>query len=244
MLLRAGLTVKRCLALGLGVLSAVPVMAASAPIAAETLGSSGDALVVIDLQRCFLPGGSLAVPNGEQVVPVINRLAQRFDTVVLTQDWHPPAHVSFASSHPGKVPFSTVPMPYGLQTLWPEHCLQNTAGAELTPALQVPHARLIVRKGYRRQLDSYSALLEADGRSHTGLDAWLRSQGIRRLVLVGLATDYCVLATALDARRLGYDVVVVEEATRGVNRDGSLQRAWQKMEQAGVKRLSVRQIKP
>jgi len=210
------------------------------PAAAEPRwGGARDALVVIDVQRCFLPGGSLAVTGGDQVVPVINRLAPRFENVVITQDWHPPGHVSFASSHPGRQVHQQVPMPYGPQTLWPDHCVQGTAEAELTPDLKLAHARLIVRKGLRRDTDSYSALLEADSRTPTGLHGWLANMGIRRLVLVGLATDYCVLATALDARCLGYAVAVVEEATRGINVNGSLARAWDQMQRACVERLSV-----
>ncbi|MFZ9621522.1 MAG: bifunctional nicotinamidase/pyrazinamidase [Prochlorococcaceae cyanobacterium] len=206
-------------------------------------GRPDDALLVIDVQRCFLPGGSLPVPEGDAVVPVINRLAPHFKHVVLTQDWHPQGHVSFASSHSGRPVFSEVRVPYGTQKLWPNHCIQGSQDAELAPGLNVPHAALILRKGTSPQLDSYSALFEADGQTPTGLHAWLAAKNIRRLVLVGLATDYCVLATALDARRLGYPVVVIEEATRGIDQGGSLQRAWSTMRLQGVQRLTVQQMR-
>ena len=205
-------------------------------------GGPGDALLVIDVQRCFLPGGSLPVPDGQAVVPVINRLAPHFKHVVLTQDWHPADHVSFASSHPGRPLFGVVTMPYGAQMLWPDHCLQGSADAELAPGLAVPNATLILRKGSTPTMDSYSALFEADGKTPTGLHAWLEAKQIKRLVLVGLAIDYCVLATALDARKLGYAVVVVEDATRGIDQAGSVLRAWSAMGNQGVQSLTSIQM--
>ena len=196
------------------------------------------ALVVVDVQNDFMPGGSLAVPDGDRVVPVANALARRFATVVLTQDWHAPDHLSFASRHPGRAPFETVPMPYGPQVLWPDHCVMGTPGAALHPALDVPHAHCVIRKGGRREVDSYSAFLEADRATHTGLDGYLRSRGVREVVLCGLATDYCVAWTALDARRFGFEASVVEDACRAIDLAGSLARAWAEMEAAGVRRVS------
>ncbi|HEY7509557.1 MAG TPA: bifunctional nicotinamidase/pyrazinamidase [Vicinamibacteria bacterium] len=196
-----------------------------------------DALLVVDVQNDFCPGGALAVAGGDQVVPVINRLAPRFRNVLLTQDWHPPGHVSFASSHPGRRPYETITLPYGPQVLWPDHCVPGTPGAEFHPALDTRAAALIVRKGHDPAIDSYSALFENDHHTRTGLAGYLRERGLRRLFLTGLATDFCVLYSALDARREGFEAHVVEDAVRGIDLDGSLARAWQAMEQAGVGRL-------
>ena len=198
--------------------------------------TSQTALLAIDLQPDFLPGGALAVPDGDAVLPVINRLARAFATVVLTQDWHPPGHRSFASAHPGRAPFETVGLPYGEQVLWPDHCVQATPGAALAPALAIPHAALILRKGCNPGVDSYSAFAEADGTT-TGLAAWLRARGITRVVLAGLATDFCVAWSALDARRAGFATAVAEDACRAIDLDGSLAAAWARMHQAGVARL-------
>jgi nicotinamidase/pyrazinamidase len=195
------------------------------------------ALLVVDLQRDFCTGGALAVPDGDAVVPLANRLARRFAEVVLTQDWHPADHLSFASSHPGRRPFEQVAMPYGPQTLWPDHCIMGSPGAAFHPALDIPHAGLVLRKGRRREVDSYSAFLEADRRTPTGLHGWLAERGVTRLVLAGLATDFCVLWSALDARALGYGVTVVEDACRAIDLDGSLDRAWAEMGSAGVQRV-------
>lgn len=195
-----------------------------------------DGLLVIDVQNCFMPGGSLAVPRGDEVVPVINVLAPAFRIVVLTQDWHTPGHASFASSHPGKQPFDVVRMPYGNQVLWPDHCVQGTPGAELHRDLAVPNAQLVLRKGYNPKVDSYSAFLEADRRTKTGLEAWLRAKGVKRVFCCGLATDFCVAWTALDARRLGFEAVVIEDACRAIDLDGSLAKAWAAMARAGVER--------
>lgn len=194
-------------------------------------------LLAVDVQNDFCPGGALAVAAGDQVVPLINALARRFENVVLTQDWHPAGHGSFASSHPGRHPFETIDMPYGPQVLWPDHCVQGTVGSDLHPDLDVPHAQMIVRKGYRPQVDSYSGFLEADRTTPTGLAGFLHERGISRVFLAGLATDFCVAWTALDARRLGFEAVVVEDACRAIDLDGSLARAWSDLTAAGVERV-------
>lgn len=194
-------------------------------------------LVVVDVQNCFLPGGSLAVKDGEQVIPVINRLAKAFANVVVTQDWHTPRHISFASSHAGKKPFDVVRLPYGEQVLWPDHCVQGTNGAALSKDLEVSNAQLVIRKGFRSDVDSYSALLEADKKTSTGLAGYLKERGIAKLFVTGLATDFCVAWTAVDARAAGFDVFVVEDACRGIDAQGSLMRAWDAMKKAGVQRI-------
>jgi nicotinamidase/pyrazinamidase len=197
------------------------------------LGES-DVFVVIDVQNCFVPGGSLAVKGGDEIVPLVNRLAKRFRHVVLTQDWHTPDHVSFASQHPGKKPFDTVALPYGSQVLWPEHCVQNTEGAMLHKGLDIPHAELILRKGYRRDVDSYSAFVEADKKTQTGLGGYLKQRGLKRVFFAGLATDFCVAWSALDARRQAFEALVIEDACRGIDTQGSLAKAWSAMNAAGV----------
>ena len=196
-----------------------------------------DVLLVVDVQNCFVPGGTLPVAGGDQIVPLINRLAKAFEHVVLTQDWHTAGHVSFASSHPGKKPFETVSLPYGTQVLWPDHCVQGTADSNLHAALQIPHAELIIRKGYRRHVDSYSAFFEADGKTPTGLAGYLKERGLQQVFLVGLATDFCVAWSALDARKAGFAAAVIEDATRGIDAGGSLAKSWQDMTGAGVRRL-------
>ncbi len=196
-----------------------------------------DVLLVVDVQNCFVPGGTLPVTGGEQVVPLINRLSRAFEHVVLTQDWHPPGHISFASSHPGTKPFETIALPYGRQVLWPDHGVQGTADADLHPALRIPHAELVIRKGYRQHIDSYSAFCEADGQTPTGLAGYLRERGLRQVVLVGLATDFCVAWSALDARKAGFAATVIEDATRAIDADGSAAKAWQDMTGAGVTRV-------
>jgi len=196
-----------------------------------------DVLLVVDVQNCFVPGGNLPVKEGDQIVPLINRLAKAFEHVVLTQDWHTPGHISFASSHAGKKPFETVSLPYGTQVLWPDHCVQGTADANLHPALAIPHAELIIRKGYRKQMDSYSAFYEADSKTPTGLTGYLKDRGLKKVYLVGLATDFCVAWSALDARKAGFDAAVIEDATRGIDAGGSLAKSWQDMTGAGVQRL-------
>lgn len=199
--------------------------------------TSDDVLLVVDVQVDFLPGGALAVPDGDAVIEPINRLGRMFEHVVLTQDWHPAGHLSFASSHPGQAPFSTTELPYGPQVLWPDHCVQNTPGAALAAGLDLPRAELVLRKGFRREVDSYSAFQEADRRTPTGMAGILRERGLRRVFLVGLATDFCVAWSALDARAAGFDAHVVEDACRGIDVAGSLERAWTAMADAGVGRM-------
>ena len=193
-------------------------------------------LLVIDVQNCFLPGGSLAVKDGDKVVPVINALAKKFPDVVLTQDWHTPGHASFASTHAGKKPFETIDLKYGKQVLWPDHCVQGTDGASLSKDLAIPQAGLVLRKGYNKDTDSYSAFNEADGHA-TGLASYLKARKLQRVFLAGLATDFCVAWSALDARKAGFDVYVIEDACRGIDTQGSLAKAWADMTKAGVKRI-------
>ncbi|WP_407147800.1 bifunctional nicotinamidase/pyrazinamidase [Bradyrhizobium sp. ORS 86] len=193
-----------------------------------------DLLLVIDVQNDFCPGGALAVADGDAVVPVINRLAERFDHVALTQDWHPAGHSSFASSHPGAAPFSTVTMPYGPQTLWPDHCVQGTPGAAFHSQLATDRAELVIRKGFRTAIDSYSAFFENDRTTPTGLAGYLRERGLTRIVMAGLATDYCVHYSALDARRLGFEATVVLSGCRAIDLAGSLATATTAMLAAGV----------
>jgi nicotinamidase/pyrazinamidase len=200
-----------------------------------------DVLLVVDVQNGFIPGGALPVEDGHAVVPVINRLARAFEHVILTQDWHPPGHASFASTH-GKDPFSTVQLDYGEQVLWPDHCVQGTWDAELHPELSIAHVQLILRKGHRRGIDSYSAFYEADGTTPTGLAGYLRERGLRRVFLAGLATDFCVAWSAIDARRAGFPALVIDDACRGIDTGGSLARAWADMEAAGVQRIQSSDI--
>jgi nicotinamidase/pyrazinamidase len=197
------------------------------------------ALLVVDVQNDFCPGGSLAVPDGDAVVPVVNALGRRFHHVVLTQDWHPAGHASFASSHPGRKPFGTIELAYGPQVLWPDHCVQGSTGAAFHPGLDLPHAEAVIRKGYRPGIDSYSGFVEADRRTRTGLEGYLRERGIAKVVIAGLATDFCVNWTAQDAARAGFETVVVEDACRAIDLDGSLDRAWAEMTAAGIRRVSA-----
>jgi nicotinamidase/pyrazinamidase len=198
---------------------------------------SDDLLLIIDVQNDFCPGGALAVTAGDAVVPVINRLAERFEHVALTQDWHPSGHSSFAATHPGSAPFESIAMAYGEQTLWPDHCVQGTAGAAFHPQLKTDRAELVIRKGFRPEIDSYSAFYENDRRTPTGLAGYLRERGMRRIFLTGLATDFCVHYSAIDARRLGFDVVLIEAGCRAIDLAGSLQAAWKAMAGAGVQRI-------
>jgi nicotinamidase/pyrazinamidase len=223
---------------------AVALAAFPAIVRAQTRIAPGDddVLAVIDVQNCFLPGGTLPVPEGDKIIPIINRLAPAFRHVVITQDWHTPGHISFASSHPGKKPFDTVTLPYGTQVLWPDHCIQGTADAEVNKELKIPHAELIIRKGYRQHVDSYSAFLEADRATKTGLTGYLQERGFKRVFLVGLATDFCVAWSALDARRAGFDALVIEDATRGIDAGGSLGKAWTDMTSAGVRRITSAEL--
>jgi nicotinamidase/pyrazinamidase len=195
---------------------------------------SASVLIVVDVQNDFCPGGELAVPKGDEIVPLVNRLIDAFDHVVLTQDWHPRGHSSFASSHKGQAPFSSVRMPYGDQTLWPDHCVQGTPGAEFHSGLVWSKAELIIRKGFRTAIDSYSAFYENDRATPTGLGGYLKERGLQKLVIVGLATDYCVAYSALDATRLGFEVAVVLDACRAIDLNGSLAWAQDEMRKAGV----------
>jgi nicotinamidase/pyrazinamidase len=197
-----------------------------------------DVLLVVDVQNDFMPGGALAVPRGDEVVPIINRIANGFDNVVLTQDWHPAGHISFASSHAGKHAFERVRLDYGEQVLWPDHCMQGSPGAAFHRDVAIPHAHLVVRKGYHRAVDSYSAFVEADGKYMTGLAGYLRERGMATVFLCGLATDFCVAWSAIDARKAGFRAVVVEDACRAIDTGGSLAAAWRDMNAAGVERIS------
>ncbi|MCP2071903.1 UNVERIFIED_ORG: nicotinamidase/pyrazinamidase [Pseudomonas lini] len=196
--------------------------------------ASTSALLVIDVQNDFIPGGRLAVPGGDEIVPLINQLGRSFRQVILAQDWHPAGHASFASSHPGKQPFEIVQLPYGEQKLWPDHCTQGSRGAEFHPTLELTHAQLIIRKGCNPDIDSYSAFMEADRQTTTGLAGYLKERGIDTVYLVGLALDFCVMFSALDARAAGFNAFVVLDACRGINMDGSMDSAIRRMQTAGV----------
>jgi nicotinamidase/pyrazinamidase len=198
---------------------------------------NNDLLLIIDVQNDFCPGGALAVADGDAVVPVINRLAERFDHVVLTQDWHPAGHSSFATSHPGSAVFEAIDMPCGRQTLWPDHCVQGTSGAGFHPQLATDRAELVIRKGFRPAIDSYSAFYENDRRTPTGLAGYLRERSLERIFLAGLATDFCVRYSAIDARRLGFTTVLIEAGCRAIDFAGSLESAWAEMDAAGVRRI-------
>jgi nicotinamidase/pyrazinamidase len=200
------------------------------------------ALIVVDMQNDFMPGGALAVPEGDTIVETINRVARQFSNVVLTQDWHCPGHASFASSHPGREVYESFDAFYGPQVLWPDHCVMGTPGADFHPGLDIPHAGLILRKGYHRDVDSYSAFLEADRKTRTGLDGWLASRGITEIVVCGVATDFCVGWTACDARHFGLSVSMIEEASRGIDLDGSMARAHRNMDIAGVNVVTLSQL--
>ena len=191
-------------------------------------------LLVVDVQNDFCPNGALGVPGGDEVVPIVNKLSRRFSHVVLTQDWHCEDHLSFASSHPGSKPLERVELSYGEQILWPDHCVEGSYGAQFHPSLDVANCELVIRKGYLREIDSYSAFFENDRQTPTGLAGYLRERGLTRLYLVGLATDFCVAYSALDARRLGFEVTVIEAGCRGIDVDGSIADAWRQMEEAGV----------
>jgi len=193
-----------------------------------------DALLVIDIQNDFMPGGALPITDGDAIVPLINALAKNFDHVILTQDWHPPQHISFATTHSNKQPYEIIEAPYGPQTLWPEHVLQHTEGAAFHPALHIPHAELILRKGFRRHIDSYSAFLENDHTTPTGLAGYLRERNLTRLFLCGLAYDFCVRYSALDGHALGFETIVIEDATRPVNLPGSVDETNAALAAAGI----------
>lgn len=198
---------------------------------------SHSVLIVVDVQNGFCSGGGLPVPNGEQVVPVINAVAPAFNNIVLTQDWHPADHASFASSHAGREPYQTIELSYGAQVLWPEHCIQGSRDAELHAGLNLARAQLVIRKGFHAGIDSYSAFLEADRRTSTGLAGYLNARGLDEVFVCGLATDFCVAWTALDARQAGFKASVIEDACRGIDLNGSLATAWASMVKAGVNRI-------
>jgi nicotinamidase/pyrazinamidase len=193
-----------------------------------------DVLIIADPQLDFCPGGALAVPRGDEIVPAVNRLARRFRHVVLTQDWHPAGHASFASAHPGRKPFETIEADYGRQTLWPDHCVQGTEGAAFHPELDIPRVELVIRKGYRSNIDSYSAFRENDRKTPTGLAGYLRERGFERVTVCGLATDFCVFFSAIDARAAGFETAVALDASRAIDVDGSLARALAAMRDTGI----------
>ena len=202
-----------------------------------------DALLVIDVQNDFCPGGALAVPDGDAIIPTINALAQRFDHVILTQDWHPTQHISFASTHANTKPYESIEAPYGPQTLWPEHVVQHTEGAAFHPALHIPHAELILRKGFRRHIDSYSAFMENDHRTPTGLAGYLRERDLQRLFLCGLAYDFCVRFSAIDGHNLGFETIVIEDATRPANLPNSIAQTDAALATANVPRIQSTDIR-
>jgi len=222
-------------------IAAFGVLAAGGTIArawaAPIKPGADSALIVVDVQNCFVTGGTLPVKGGEQVVPIINKLAKQFENVVVTQDWHTVAHASFASSHPGKKPFETTKLRYGTQVLWPDHCIQGTQDAAVHKDIDIPQAQLVIRKGFHKDTDSYSAFTEADGKTSTGLAAYLKARGIKEVYVAGLATDFCVAWTALDARKAGFKAAVIEDASRGIDLNGSVAKAWADMTKAGVRRV-------
>lgn len=199
-------------------------------------------LIVVDVQNGFTPGGNLAVANADEIIPKINQLAQKFEHIVLTQDWHPDQHISFADNHLNKKPFETIELGYGRQVLWPKHCVQGTHDAEFHPHLNIPTAQLIIRKGCHQNIDSYSAFMEADRKTPTGLNGYLREHQINTVYIVGIATDFCVAWTAIDAAELGFDTYVIEDACKAIDLNGSLQQAWQDMSQKGVHRIEASSI--
>lgn len=212
-------------------------------LAANKIKPAGNsALIVVDVQNCFVEGGTLPVTKGSEVVPVINSLAPAFENIVVTQDWHTAGHASFASSHGGKKPFETTKLSYGNQVLWPDHCVQGTEDAALHKDLKLPTAQIILRKGFHKDVDSYSAFEEADRKTSTGLSGYLKQRGIKTVFVTGLATDFCVAWTAMDARKLGFEVYVIEDATRAIDLNGSLAAAWKQMAKAGVKRIQSADI--
>ncbi len=205
--------------------------------AAKVKPGARAALIVVDVQNCFVDGGTLPVKGGAEVVPVINKLAESFENIVVTQDWHTQGHASFASTHAGQKPFASIRLPYGNQVLWPDHCVQGTEDAALHKDLKLPTAQLIIRKGFRKGMDSYSAFEEADHKTATGLAGYLKTRGIKTVFVSGLATDFCVAWTAMDARKAGFETYVIEDATRAIDLNGSLAAAWKQMTAKGVKRI-------
>ena len=233
---------RRRLVMAMGALACATLPAARALAQAKINPDAHSVLIVVDVQNCFMPGGNLAVKQGDEVVPIINKLAQSFQNVVITQDWHNPQHISFASQHSGKKPFEQIRLPYGQQVLWPDHCVQGTEGAALHKDLSIPNAQLVIRKGFRQNVDSYSAFVEADRKTSTGLAAYLKARGIRTCYVAGLATDFCVAWTALDARKAGFNATVIEDASRDIDLNGSLAKAWADMKAADVKRVQSADI--
>jgi len=205
--------------------------------------AASDLLLVVDIQNDFCPGGSLAVPRGDEVIPVINRLGLLFTNVVLTQDWHPSDHQSFASQHPGRTPYQQITMPYGPQVLWPDHCVQGTRGAAFHSSLDIPHAALVLRKGIHRDIDSYSAFYENDRRTPTGLAGYLRERGLKRSFIAGLAFDFCVRYSAEDAHDQGFSVVVIDDACRGIDVDGSVAATRASLAKRGISCVSAGDIR-
>jgi nicotinamidase/pyrazinamidase len=204
--------------------------------------TDSDVLLVVDIQKDFCPDGRLAVPRGDEVVPIVNRIAAKFTNVLLTQDWHPSGHLSFASSHPGKRPYETIEVDYGQQVLWPDHCVQGSPGAEFRDDLQIPHAALVVRKGFRRAIDSYSAFYENDRTTPTGLAGYLRERGLARVFLAGLAFDFCVRYSAEDAHGHGFKAIVVENACRGIDVDGSVAATRRRLAELNVRCIAAAEI--
>ncbi|MBE7418230.1 MAG: bifunctional nicotinamidase/pyrazinamidase [Ideonella sp.] len=227
---------------GLSATALLAVLPAAVQSAGKLKPGADAALIVVDVQNCFIGGGTLPVKGGEEVVPVINKLAERFENIVVTQDWHTPGHASFASTYPGKKPFETTKLSYGTQVLWPDHCVQGTDDAALSKDLKLPTAQLIIRKGFHKNIDSYSAFDEADHKTPTGLAGYLKARRIKTLYVTGLATDFCVAWTAMDGRKAGFNVYVVEDATRAIDLNGSLAAAWKSMSAKGVKRIQSADI--
>ena len=217
-------------------------LGSSALAAGKIKPAASSALIVVDVQNCFIEGGTLPVKKGAEVVPLINKLASAFENIVITQDWHTPGHASFASSHPGKKPFETTQLSYGTQVLWPDHCVQGSDDAALHKDLKLPTAQIIMRKGFHKDMDSYSAFEEANHKTATGLAGYLKQRGIKTVFVTGLATDFCVAWTAMDARKLGFEVYVIEDATRAIDLNGSLAAAWKQMAAKGVKRIQSADI--
>lgn len=225
------------------VLASASALAATAAHSAPSLTPGArDVFIVVDVQNDFLPGGALAVKNGDEIIAPINALAQKFTTILQTQDWHTKGHISFASAHAGKKPFDTTQLSYGTQVLWPDHCVQGSHGAAFSDKLNLPTAQLIIRKGFHPHTDSYSAFVEADKATKTGLASYLRERGIKRCFIAGLATDFCVAWTAMDAAKAGFEAYVIEDASRGIDAMGSLAIALHNMDKAGVKRIQTTDI--
>ena len=221
---------------GLGSTGCLTLLTPSVAFSA-VMPTANAVLLVVDVQNCFLPDGTLPVSGGNEIIPIINALGNKFKNVIFTQDWHTPNHASFASSHSGKKPFETIQLSYGNQVLWPDHCVQGSDDAKLAASLHIPHAQLIIRKGYHNEIDSYSTFIAADKKTRTGLTGYLQERELTEVYVCGLATDFCVSWSAIDARRAGLDVWVIEDACRGIALNGSLDAAWQSMAEAGVKRI-------